>query len=440
MKTKALLSVLLMTVVSLSCFAEQNIKKYTVSQSAMLNRLMDYLAIESPSDDQDQKPYPMTEGQEKMAQKLFCDAQALNVRVILSEWGYVYVTIPSNIDRVIPTIGISCHLDVTPDAPSKGVKPKVVKYKGGPLDLGHHKIDPSSREGRDLPNLKGKTIIHSDGTTLLEGDDKNGCAIVMSVIETVTKLGFKHGELQFVFSPNEDIGLAALKIDTTFFNPDILIDVDGVGGNEVAIGNFTAREIVLKFISKDAHPSEAKAQQMGDGLAAAAAYISGFPLETRPEHTEGEQGYIHPWSMVKDSVKNDYIISTRIRYFDKEEGVRFDKLVKLNLNNVCKNYPNVTFEVVRDITQYDNVANSMHPLSLPLVKKAAKRCKMDLNLFQMRAGTTAAMFCAKGLYGGICLFSGQHNEHSENEYSVLEEMYNSYLLLLTMIDEAISIQ
>lgn len=436
MKTKTLFLVTLAIVFSAPCFAGQNIKKYTVSQSAMLNRLMAYLAIESPSDDKDPKPYPMTEGQKEMAAKLLADAKALNVDVTLSEWGYVYVTIPSNIDREVPTIGISCHLDYTPEAPGHGIKPKVIKYKGGPLDMGHNTIDPSSQAGKDLPKLVGKTLIHADGTTILGGDDKNGCAIVMSVIETAAKNGFKHGKLQFVFSPNEDIGMAALKIDPTYFNPDILVDVDGWGGREIAIGNFTARKIAYKFISHDAHPSAAKEQHMGDALAAASTFIARVPLKYRPEHTEGQQGYIHPWSMEKeDKDINNYTVETRIRFFDKAEGEEFDRIVKDNIRYVQEAFPYVTIQLVNDETQYDNVAYTMHEMSIPLVKKAAARCKIGIDLIQMRAGTTAAMFSAKGLKGGMCLFSGQHNEHSINEFSVLEEMYDAYMLLLTMIDE-----
>lgn len=450
MKTnRKLLLMALLSASVLSCWAGQNVRKFAVSQSAMLDRLMAYLAIESASELLQVGQYPMTEGQQRMAQKLVSDLRSLDAQVTLTEWGYVYVTIPSNIDHQVPSIGISCHLDCTPEHPHTGIKPKVIKYKGGVINLGHGTLDPSTTYGRDLPGLKGKTLVHSDGTTILGGDDKNGCAVVMSVIETVLKPGFKHGPLQFVFCPNEDIGMAALKIDTAYFNPDILLDVDGVGGHEIAVSNFTARELLLKFNSKDAHPSEAKAQQMGDGLAAAAMYIAGVPLEVRPEHTEGQQGYIHPWSMVKEKVKdpetgkdeevNNYIVSTRIRFFDKAEGERFDTLLRTNLEAVKRAFPYVNIEVLRDWTQYDNVAYSMHPASIPLVRKAAKRCKIAVDMIEMRAGTTSAMFTARGLKGGLCIFSGQHNEHSKHEYSVLEEMYDAYMLLLSVIDESLSL-
>ncbi|MBQ7210132.1 MAG: tripeptide aminopeptidase PepT [Paludibacteraceae bacterium] len=433
MKTKAFL-ILIACICSVSCMATQKINHFTISQQDMLNRLLEYLVIESGSEEVPQG-YPMTEGQRQMAEKLSADAKSLKAQVTLTEWGYVYVSIPSNIKREVPTIGVSCHLDYTPEAPGKGIKPKVIKYQGGVIELGHGIIDPATPKGADLPNLIGKTIIHSDGTTLLGGDDKNGCAIVMSVIETVQKKGFKHGPLQFVFCPNEDIGLAALKIDTTYFNPDILIDVDAGGGKQVAVSNFTAREIVVRFVGQDAHPSEAKKQHLGDALAAASTFIARVPLQYRPENTEGKQGYIHPWNMERTDDKLTYTVSTRIRYFDQKEGEEFDKIIRDNILYVQQSFPYVTTKVTRDILQYDNVEYTMHPQSISLLKKAAERCGIELSLEDLRAGTTASMFCAKGLRGGLSIFSGQHNEHSVQEYSVLEEMYDAYILLLTMIDE-----
>ena len=421
---------------------KQNVKKHAISQEMMLDRFLNYVGVESASAKPKGDEYPMTEGQKQMAELLKKDAEALNAQVTLSEWGYVYVSIPSNINYPVPTIGITCHLDYTPEVAGVGIKPTVLKYTGGVINLGHGTLDPSAVSGVDLPNLVGKTIIHTDGTTILGADDKNGCTIAMSIIETVQKEGFKHGPLQFVFCPNEDIGLAALKIDTTLFNPDIVIDVDGGGCTQVAVSNFTAYGIKLKFTGNDVHPAEAKKFHLGDALAAAATYIAGVPLQYRPEHTEGKQGYIHPYSIeqlpnTEDNPNPSYIIDTRVRYFDKEEGALFNRIIKENLEHISQSFPYVQVEILNEGIQYDNVEYTMHPQSIPLLQKAAARCQKNIELVDLRAGTTAAMFCAKGLRGGIGMFSGQHNEHSLLEYSVLEEMYEAYIMLLTIIDEAI---
>ena len=462
MKAKFSLFTVAAMVCCLSAFAAQNVKKYAVSKNAMLNRFMEYIAIESGSNEKvPEGVYPMTEGQRQMAAKLAADAKALGADVTLSEWGYVYVRIPSNISKGVPSIGISCHLDYTPEVNGKGIKPTVIKsYKGGVIKQGHGVIDPATPFGKELPDLIGKTIIHSDGTTLLGGDDKNGCAISMSAIESVMRKGFKHGELQFVFCPNEDIGGAAWKIDTTYFNPDIVVDVDMDGGHKVSVANFTASKIDVRFVGQDAHPSFAKAQHLGDAIAAAATFIARVPLQYRPENTEGKQGYIHPWNLrCMTCVEGEdeeaekerkellaayggpaYEVTTRVRYFDKAEGEEFDRIIKENIRYIRESFPYVKTTILYEGVQYDNVAYTMHPQSLPLVKKAAARCGVTLEFEDTRAGTTAAMFTAKGLRGGMCLFSGQQNEHSLQEFSVLEEMYDSYMLLLTMIDEVMNIK
>lgn len=413
----------------------QNVARYAISQNAMLNRFLEYVAIESASFYPKGDEYPMTEGQKEMAQKLLNDAKALNVQVTLSEWGYVYVTIPSNIKKDVPTIGVVCHMDITPECPSQGIQPKVITYNGGVIDLGNGVIDPATPKGADLPNLIGKTIVHTDGTTILGADDKNGCTILMSVIESVQKKGFKHGPLQFVFCPNEDVGLAAWKIDTTYFNPDILFDVDGSGATQAAVSNFTAKRLKIRFTGNDAHPADAKALKMADALAAVSTYIARVPLQYRPENTDGKQGYLQAYQLEQLDDKVSYTIDTRIRYFDKNEGAEFERILQENLKYIQESFPNVKIEILAEGVQYENVEYSMHPLSIPLVEKAAARCGIELTMLDLRAGTTAAMLAAKGLPGGIGLFSGQHNEHTVQEYTVVEEMYSAYLLLLNMIDE-----
>lgn len=409
-------------------------EKDLVSADEMLSLLLKYIHIESGSKETDDGSYPMTPGQMEMARLLKKDAEALGLKAILSEWGYVYIDIPSNAGESVPVLGVSCHLDFTPEAPGIGIHPIVTKYTGGDLLLPDGSvISPSNPDGAELPALVGKTIIHTDGKTLLGGDDKNGCAIVMSLLKTLVNPACKHGRIQVAFCPNEDIGMAAEKIDTTLFNPDILFDIDGMGGRDIAASNFTARGMKVKFIGHEAHASEAKKQKLGDALAASAAYISSVPVKYRPENSEGMEGYIHHWGLSNEGF--DYTVSSRIRYFDSNEGALFDNIIQQSLEKVRADYPNVRVEVIWDEIQYDNVANTMFPASRQIVERAADRCNLAVDFISERGGTTAAMFTAKGLKGGMCIFSGQHNCHKVHEYSCLEEMMDSYYLMLCIVDE-----
>ena len=290
-----------------------------------------------------------------------------------------------------------------------------------------------------MPGVVGKTLIHTDGTTLLGGDDKNGCTILISLIETLVKSDMKHGQVQFVFCPNEDVGRAAEHIDTAYFSPDILFDVDSKGGSEVFDCNFTAQQLAVRFIGHPAHPQEAKAKKMGDALAAAATYIASVPLEYRPERTEGKDGYIQHYSIVIEESKVDYQVLSRIRYFDKNEGELFNKIIKESLEKVNRDFPYVKTEVIINELLYDNVAYTMHPSSRAVLDRASTRSDVKISVESKRAGTTAALFVAKGLKGGMGVFSGQHNAHSVHEYSCLEEMMDSYRLLLYVIDEVTSL-
>ena len=396
--------------VAIAFFASLGLAAQSSVQKSMLDTFVKYASIVSQSD----YDSICTKGQHIMALALKSDVEeavarskASGVKVRLSDANYLYVTIPANIRSACPTMGISCHLDVTPEAPGGRIVPVV-----------------DTRDGR--------TIVRTDGTTLLGADDKCGCTIAMQLIRSIlSDKSIKHGTLQFAFCPNEDVGRAADGIDSKFFSPDILFDLDGPEGNVVTKSNFTARGFNVKFIGREAHPGDAKAQKLGDATAAAAAFISYFPVESRPENSEGTQGYIHPWSFDKEGA--DVTVQTRVRYFDKSEGELFDRMLSGAIADVERKFPNVKVEIVYDDLQYENVAYTLHPRAKSLVENAAAKIGKDITFADERGGTTASMFAAKGLNGGMCVFTGQHEIHSTREYADLQEMEEAYRLMLEII-------
>ncbi len=414
---------------------EKLIAKHAVTHEKMLERLLKYIKVESWSlYDNVNNDWTMTEGQAEMAAMLAADAKALGADVYVSPDNYVYVTVPSNLKYDVPSVGISCHLDYSQEAPYQGITPSVLKYQGGDIVLSEGVVlSPDSPEGKDLKCLEGKTLIHTDGKTLLGGDCKNGCAVAMSVLETLMKSGMKHGEVQFVWCPNEDVGMSAMRIDTERFNPEIYYDIDGEGATEVGVSNFTAREFYVKFIGKDAHPGDAKAMKMGDALAAAAEFVAAIPIDCRPEHSEGTQGYMQAYGF--NQTGHDWFVKFRIRYFDKADGEKYDGIVKQALADVRRDHPEVGIEIHTDEIRYENVAYSLHPECINALCAASEKIGKNLDLKANRGGTTASMMAAKGLNGGLLVFSGQHAIHSIYEYSVLEEVHEAYMLMLHTIDE-----
>lgn len=383
-------------------------------QKSMLDTFVGYASIDSQSHNDS----ICTTGQHRMALALKADVEdavakskAAGVKVHLSDANYLYVTIPANVKGSCPTMGISCHLDVTPEA------------TGGEI---HPIVDTKD----------GHTIVRTDGTTLLGADDKCGCTIAIQLIRTILNdKTIKHGTLQFAFCPNEDVGRAADGIEPELFSPDILFDLDGTEGEKITKSNFTARAFNVKFIGRDAHPGDAKALHMGDATAAAASFISYFPVECRPENTEGTQGYVHPWCFEKDEDSADVTVMTRIRYFDKSEGELFDRMIAGAIADVERKFPNVGVEILYDGLQYENVAYTLHPQAQALVENAAAKTGKKVTFDDERGGTTAAMFAAKGLKGGMCVFTGQHDVHSTREYADLQEMEDAYRLMLEVITQ-----
>lgn len=385
-------------------------------QTRMLETFTELARINSQSSYDSVSTY----GQHVMAFKIESDVKALFKgdsklgTVTVSPSNYVYVALEPNVKKECPTLGISCHLDVTPEVPGENIVPVV-----------------------DTRN--GHTIVRTDGSTLLGADDKCGVTIALQLIDKLVKdKSVKHGKVMFAFCPNEDVGRAADDIDTTLFNPDILFDLDGPEGEIVTRSNFTARGFNVKFKGREAHPSTAKADRLGDATAAAATFIAFFPIEHRPETTDGLQGYIHPWDFVKEDA--DVTVQTRVRYFDKEEGIKFDRLLKDAVAKVEKDYPNVGVDILFDGLQYENVAYSMHPASQSLIESAAAKTGKHIRFADERGGTTASMSAAKGLKGGMCIFTGQHDIHSTREWADLQEMEEAYSLMLEVIRDVANLK
>lgn len=175
----------------------------------------------------------------------------------------------------------------------------------------------------------GRTLVKTDGTTLLGADDKCGCTIAITLIRSLFHDStFEHGRMQFAFCPNEDVGMAAERIDTTLFSPDIIFDIDGEDPYKITDANFTAWGLNLKFKGNSVHPSEAKKNGLGDPVAAAATFIANIPVQYRPENSEGREGYIHPWNMTRQG--EDVLVETHqilqrfrtrpVRRRDEESG------------------------------------------------------------------------------------------------------------------------
>ena len=311
-----------------------------------LRRFMNYASVNSQStDSEDMSSFPLTPGQRKMAemieQELLLMAKSnKKLQVVRSESEYVYAKLPATTKRKLPSIMLMAHLDVTPEAPGGNIKPIVHRnYQGGDIKLPSGIVlSPKAPQGKHLKECIGKTIITSDGTTLLGADDKSGCTVLMTLIgNLILEKSFEHGDLYFVFSQNEDIGRAAEKFEPKYVdgNPDVVIDVDGDDPHAFSVENFTAAMRIYTFHGRNAHPGEGYANKYGDALTAASYFVGQIPPCKHPSASRGKQGYVHCYdiSHPKDSVGNtisdDYLVKVRLRYFDKLEGDTLRQMLDL---------------------------------------------------------------------------------------------------------------
>lgn len=422
----------------------------------VLERFLSYVKIESQSiDEPSMTTFPMSDGQKQIAQHIYKEVKGFggkDVKVTLSDDYYVYIDILSNIKKNVPSILFMAHMDVTPEAPGNGIKPMVHRnYDGGDIVLPSGIIlSPNSPQGAHFKDLIGKTIVTSDGTTLLGADDKTGCTVLVTMVEEIIKNPkFKHGRVMVCLSQNEDVGKAALRYDPKVFgdNPDMVIDVDGSTFDQYSIANFTAIGQTYYFKGNKAHPSYGKKEQYADALTAASYFIGLVPPEMNPSARDGKEGYVHCYSLTNPTDEsgkpnvNDYVVKVRLRYFDQQEGAYQKKLMEDNLKKVQAAFPFVEAKKTDDQMQYENIAYSMPDYVPDLIKKAAHEVGMDMREKYARGGTTSAMMVARFpdvMPGGSDFYSGQNAEHSVYEWCCIEELAQLVNAVEKMIVEVIN--
>lgn len=416
----------------------------------IISRFVAYARINSQSTDTaDMDAFPLNEGQRRIAahieKELLTIGKGHDMTVKRSESEYLYVKIPSNIKSGrVPSVMFMAHLDVTPEAPGGDIRPIVHRnYAGGDIRLPSGVVlSPESPQGKHLKDCHGKTIITSDGTTLLGADDKTGCTVLVTLIENILQnKDIKHGDLYFVFSQNEDIGRAADRFESTYVGgePDIVIDVDGDQPDRFSIENFTAAMRIYRFCGKDAHPGDGFANKYGDALTAASYFIGMIPPSKHPSASKDKMGYIHCYSVTHPTdsrgkeITDDYLVKVRLRYFDKAEGDTIRDLLDNAAEKTSGAYPFVRVETQPEVMQYENVAYSMFPGLPSIIQKSAAAAGLPMKPKSERGGTTSAMMAAKGLRGGPCIFSGQQAEHSVYEWTCAEDMMRMVAVTMNIV-------
>ena len=274
----------------------------------ILDRFLRYVAIDTQSDENSESQ--PSAAKELDLLKLLCkELNDMGVEATLDEYGYVMGSIPSNIDKKVPAIGFIAHVDTSPDASGKDVKPQIIKdYDGGDIELkGVPGLFLKPSEFPEMLAHKGETIITTDGTTLLGADDKAGVAEIMDAVQYIVEHPeFKHGDIKIGFTPDEEIGRGVVKFDVKRFGADYAYTMDGGEIGELEFENFNAASAKIHIQGRNVHPGYAK-DKMKNAILIGMEFNDLLPIGQRPELTEGYDGFFHIMPTVENRHFNFFL-------------------------------------------------------------------------------------------------------------------------------------
>lgn len=397
------------------------------------NRFINYAKIYSTSDPESES-CPSSPQQWNIAKYIFEELQSLGLEnVQLDENGYIYAYIPSNLEQDDePTIGFIAHYDTSPDFNGENVKPQIWDdYNGGDLVLNKETgftLSPNRFES--LKDYVGKTLITTDGTTLLGADDKAGVAEIVTAAEyLLAHPEIKHGRIAIGFTPDEEIGRGAHKFDVEKFGAEWAYTMDGGEVGELEYENFNAAGAVVKIHGLSVHPGYAYGKMINAALLAA-DFIQALPANETPATTRGYEGFFHLMETTADisEAKLQYIIR------DHDEA-KFEARKQLMLDTVeamNQKYGAGTFEVeIKE--QYRNMKQQfegkMHIVDI--AAQAMKDANIEPKIKAIRGGTDGAQLSYMGL---PCpnIFAGGINFHGPYEYVALESMEKAVKVIINI--------
>lgn len=393
----------------------------------ILNRFLKYISIPTNSDSGSNRN-PSTDSQRKLAEVLVKELEELDVDEVYydKERCYVYAYL-KGMDRV-PKIGFISHMDTSEAVTDIDVKPQIIKdYNGESIKINENEIIDTNIY-TDLKKCKGKTLITTDGSTLLGADDKAGITEIMTMLEYIVKNDILHGDIYIAFTPDEEIGEGTKFFDFSKFKVDFAYTVDGSDLGEITYENFNAASINIKIKGVSAHLGSAKNILVNSQLIAN-EIINKLPNE-RPENTEGYEGYYHVDSII--GTVGETKIKLLIRDFDRNNFEKRKQTVIKIVDQLNEKYNNCINTEVLDtyFNMKDKIVQNMNIIEN--VKKAMENIGVTPLISNIRGGTDGARLTEKGI---LCpnLGTGAHNFHSIYEYVCLEDMKKTSEVLIEIV-------
>lgn len=388
----------------------------------VLDRFLRYVRIDTQSD-ASSPTCPSTEKQKDLGRLLAQELRDLGLAdAHLDEHGYVYATLPATTAKTVPAICFCSHMDTSPDCTGKDVKPQIVRnYQGGDIIL---PADPKqvirAAEHPALAEQIGHDIITTDGTTLLGADNKAGVAEIMDAVQIlIANPQIRHGAIKILFTPDEEIGRGADKVDLKKLGAAFGYTIDGESVGHLEDETFSADGVTITIQGVSAHPGFAKGK-MEHALKIASRIVDRLPQDMAPETTEGREGFLHPVSL--QGGLDSATLSLIVRDFTEAGLKEKEGLLEDLVRGVMKDFPrsSYTFEVKQ---QYRNMKEVLdrHPEVVEYALEAIGRAGLQPILSSIRGGTDGSRLSFMGL---PCpnIFAGEHAFHSRLEWVSVQDM------------------
>lgn len=403
-------------------------------KESILKKFTNYVKFDTQSVE-GSKTQPSTLKQKELGKFLVEELHTLGVdNAYMDEYGYVYAHLESNSSSTA-SIGLIAHMDTATEVSGANVNPQIIdKYDGNDITLPNGVI-LSPKEYVTLKKATGHTLVTTDGTTLLGGDDKAGIAVIMELVDILVHSdNYKYPNLYIAFTPDEEIGEGATYFNYDYFKVDFAYTIDGAEIDTIAFENFNAASATVEVNGYNIHPGDAKGKMINSMLIAM-EFNSMLPNLRTPANTEGYEGFFHLNEMSGDvsNSKLHYLI----RNHDKKEFEAQKKLMYGIQNYLNQKYP--TNPIKLTITDsYQNMRDIVmtKPESLELPVKAMLQEKIEPKFSPIRGGTDGARLTYEGI---ICpnLGTGSYNHHGILEYADIDEMEKLVKVLITMLNKAV---
>jgi tripeptide aminopeptidase len=399
---------------------------------AVVFRFLRYVRIKTTSDHHVQAT-PSTPGQWDLAKLLAEELRSLGLDdVELTGHCYVIARLPASPGKEgAPVVGFLAHLDTSGDAPGGDVKPQVVKeYDGGRIILADGLVlDPDADMG--LAARKGKTIIHTDGTTLLGADDKAGIAEIMTALEyLLAHPEIERGPVEVIFSPDEETGKGLPEFPLETLKAVACYTLDGGPLGEFEAECFNAYGAEVRFTGKAIHPGTARGRLVNAALMAA-SFAALLPRNESPEATDGYYGYY--CLMEIRGNHEEAVLELIIRDFDRREAERRVTALENFARTVEAQFPGGRV-CVNAKPQYYNMREKIdaRPEVLEILKTAARNTGVEFSLKPIRGGTDGSRLTELGIPTPN-IFTGGRNYHSRIEWITVPEMTAACKVVIELI-------